>query len=70
MPLWKEQTHICISFFLFLFYLIAKSMSADCYGLCPTWNKTWNVFTEDWLTENCAAQDVPDGSIRTLPHLL
>lgn len=52
------------------FYLIAKSMSANCYGLCPTGNKTGNVFTKDWLTENCAVQDVPDGSIWTLPHLL
>lgn len=64
MHLWNEQTRICIS------YLIAKSMSADCYGLCPTGNEARDVFTEDWLAENCAAQDVPDGSIGTLPHLL
>lgn len=65
MHLCKEQTRTdCIS------YLIAKSVSADCYGLCPPRNEARDVFTQDWLTENCAAQDVPDGSIRTLPHLL
>lgn len=45
-------------------------MSANCYGLCPTRNKAGNVSAKDWLTENCAAQNVPDGSIGTLPHLL
>ncbi len=54
----------------YISYLIAKSVSADCYALRPTRNKTRDVFTKDWLTENCAAQNVPDGSIRALPHLL
>lgn len=52
------------------FYLVTKSMSADCYGLCPPRNEAWDVFTQDWLSKNCPAQDVPDGSIWTFPHLL
>lgn len=45
-------------------------MSANCYGLRPAKNKAWDVFTHDWLSENCSAQDVSDGSIGTFPHLL
>lgn len=59
-----SKTHILMS------YLIAKSVSADRYAFCPTGNKTRDVFTKDGLTENSAAQDVPDGSVRTPPHLL
>lgn len=45
-------------------------MSANGDGLCPTRNKSGNVLADDWLTEDSAAQNVPDGSIRTLPHFL
>lgn len=51
-------------------HLIAKSMSTDGDGMCPPRNEARDVFTQDRLTENCAAQDVPDGSIGTLPHPL
>lgn len=44
-------------------------MSANGDGLCPTWNKPGNVLADDWLTEDCAPQDVPDGSVGALPHL-
>lgn len=45
-------------------------MSANGDGLRPAWNKPGNVLADDRLTEDGAAQDVPDGSIRALPHLL
>lgn len=45
-------------------------MSADGDGLRPTWNKPGNVLADDWLAEDCAAQDVPDCSVGALPHLL
>lgn len=51
-------------------HLIAESVSADCYGLSPPRNQARDVFTQDRLTENCAAQNIPDGSIWALPHLL
>lgn len=50
--------------------LIPKSMSVVCYGLSPTRKKTGNVLTKEQLTENCATEEVPDGPIRALPHLL
>lgn len=57
------QTSACIS------HLIAESVSADCYGLSPPRNEAGDVFTQDRLTENCSAQNIPDGSIWALPHL-
>lgn len=51
-------------------HLITEGMSANSDGLCPTWNKSGNVLADDWLTEDSASQDVPDGSVGALPHLL
>lgn len=51
-------------------YLITEGVSANSDGLCPTWNKPGNVLADDGLTEDSASQDVPDGSIGALPHLL
>lgn len=45
-------------------------MSADGDGLRPTGNKPGNVLADDWLAKDGAAQDVPDGSVGALPHLL
>lgn len=45
-------------------------MSADGDGLRPAWNKPGNVLADDWLAEDGAAQDIPDGSVGALPHLL
>lgn len=51
-------------------HLITEGVSANSDGLCPARNKPGNVLADDWLTEDCAAQDVPDGAVGTLPHLL
>lgn len=45
-------------------------MSANGDGLRPAWNEPGNVLAEDWLAEDGAAQDVPNGSVRALPHFL
>lgn len=45
-------------------------MPANGDGLRPTWYQPGNVLADDWLTEDGAAQDVPDGAVRALPHLL
>ena len=45
-------------------------MSANGDGLRPTSNEPGNVLTNDWLTEDSATQDIPDGSIGALPHTL
>lgn len=50
--------------------LVTESMSANGDGLCPARNKSGNVLADDWLTEDGAAQNVPDGSVGTLPHFL
>ena len=45
-------------------------MSANGDWLRPTRNQTGDVLADDWLAEHSAAQDVPDGSVWALPHLL
>lgn len=39
-------------------------------GLAPARDKARDVFADDGLPEDSPPEDVPDGSIRTLPHLL
>lgn len=45
-------------------------MSADGDGLRPAGNELGNVLADDWLTEDGATQDVSDGTVGALPHLL
>lgn len=51
-------------------HLIPKCVSADGDGLRPARHQPGNVLADDWLTEDCASQDVPDGAVGALPHLL
>lgn len=51
-------------------HLISERVSADGDGLRPAGNQPRNVLADDWLTEDGAAQDVSDGTVRALPHLL
>lgn len=51
-------------------HLVTECVSSNGDGLRPAWNKPGNVLTDDWLTENCASQNVPDGAVGALPHLL
>lgn len=51
-------------------HLIPEGVSANSDGLRPARNKPGNVLADDWLTEDGASQDVSDGSIGALPHLL
>ena len=46
------------------------SVPADGDGLGPARHKAWDVLADDGLPENSPPEDVPDGSIGTLPHLL
>ena len=50
--------------------LVAKGVTADDDGLGPARNQTGHVLADDRLTEDHAAQDVADGAVRRLPHLL
>lgn len=45
-------------------------VTADDNGLGPTWNETGHVCADDGLTEDGTIEDVSDGSIGALPHLL
>ena len=45
-------------------------MSTDNDWFGPTWNTTWNVLDDDGLTENDTSDNVTDGSVGGLPHLL
>lgn len=44
-------------------------MSSDDNRHFPAWNEPRDVFYEYGLSKNCAIEDIPDGSVRTLPHL-
>ena len=50
--------------------LVTKSVPADDDGLGPAWHKFRDVLDNDGLSEDGAANDVSDGTVRGLPHLL
>lgn len=39
-------------------------------GLGPARDKAGDVFADDWLSEDGSPKDVPDRSVRALPHFL
>lgn len=45
-------------------------MAADDDGLHPPAHEPGDVFADDRLPEDSAAQNVPDGAVGRLPHLL
>lgn len=51
-------------------HLVTVSMSPNGDGLRPAWDQARDVLADDGLSENRPAQDVPDGAIGALPHLL
>ena len=50
--------------------LIAIGVAADDNRLRPTGDETRHVLADDRLAEDDAAQNVADGAVRALPHLL
>jgi hypothetical protein len=50
--------------------LITKGMPSNDNGNLPTGNKEGNILADDGLTEDSASEDVPDGAVGGLPHLL
>ena len=50
--------------------LVAEGVTADHDRLGPAGHQTRHVRADDRLTEDHAAQDVADGAVRRLPHLL
>ena len=49
--------------------LIAECMPSDDNGHFPAWDESRDVFDEYGLSKDSAIEDIPDGSVRTLPHL-
>lgn len=49
--------------------LITKCMPSDDNRHFPAWNEPRDVFYEYGLSKDSAIEDIPDGSVRTLPHL-
>lgn len=58
-PLFPSQAH-----------LVTVSMSPNDDGLYPARDQARDVLADDGLSENRPPQDVPDGAIGALPHLL
>ena len=52
------------------FVLISMGMATDDDGVIPGSNESGDVRAENWLTEDGAAEDVSDGSVRRSPHFL
>ena len=50
--------------------LVAESVTADDDGLGPAGHQPRHVPADDRLAEDDAAEDVADGAVRRLPHLL
>ena len=50
--------------------LVTVSVTADDDRLGPAWNQAWNVRNNDWLAEHNTVENVSNGSVRRLPHLL
>lgn len=53
-----------------LAYLVAVGVPANGDGLGPTRDKARDVFADDWLSEHSSPKNVPNGSVRALPHFL
>lgn len=53
-----------------LAYLVAMGVPANGDGLGPARDKAGDVFADDWLSEDGSPKDVPDCSVRALPHFL
>lgn len=52
------------------FILITKGMTSNDDRFFPPWNKSWDVFNNDRLSENSTIQNISDGTIGAFPHLL
>ena len=50
--------------------LIAVSMTPNHYRLSPAGHQLGNIVANNWLTEHHAIQNVSNGSVWRLPHLL
>ena len=50
--------------------LVAEGMAADDDGLGPARHQPRNIFADDRLAEDRAADDIADGAVWRLPHLL
>lgn len=50
--------------------LISEGVSADDDGFFPSRNESRDVADDDGFSEDGPIEDVPDGAIGTLPHLL
>lgn len=46
------------------------SMTADDDWLLPSWNQTRNILADDRFPEDGATEDVTNGAVGRLPHLL
>jgi hypothetical protein len=50
--------------------LVSESVSSNYNWFSPAGNKSWNVFDNDWLTEDSSAKNVSNSSVWRFPHLL
>lgn len=51
-------------------YLVAERVTADDDGVLPARDRARNTLQDDGLTEDGTTEDISDGTVGTLPHLL
>ena len=52
------------------FILVSEGVSANDDGLLPSWDQLRDIFDHDGFSEDSAVEDISDGSVGALPHLL
>jgi len=43
--------------------LVSKGVSTDNNWGSPSWNTSWDVFDDDWFTENSSSHNVSNGTV-------
>lgn len=51
-------------------YLVTECVTPNHNGVLPAGHWLGDTVEDDWLSEDCAAEDVAYGAVRALPHLL
>lgn len=50
------------------FVLVTEGVPSDNDGFFPSGNEPRDIFYDDGFSEDCAVENIPDGTVGTLPH--
>ena len=49
--------------------LVSEGVSSNHNWSSPSWNTSWDVFDDDWFTEDSSSHNVSDCTVGGFPHL-